>query len=426
MTIVFRLPDDCEDSEAKLILQIIEEEAGQSALIESEKTDGKHIVAVVPPAVLKVFITEDIEEADCVNDGVIVIVDDINHPWKPIPTKFIYNSWGKFDGAITCAPVLEPKLAGWSTKYVATHEEKMMLYQSRPSQYIDWVPKRQKMGEYKKCSPIRYLRTIRSVPITCQSHRESIVLNALPRDCIVKVSAMARFIEGSEVIIRVKLVGNSGSETERVQDINFGSDGWITFQVDPIGDSSHARSIKYCEWMATVTIIPPVFFVYPGPYKFNAWKCASGGSESIFSSLKKSKPQYRYFILKKGLLSYYESEGDYSAGAEAIKNRFIPVNIMDLELREIDENNTGIHAINKSCLKYLINTEGSEDLMLDKYKVIQLIWDPAKDSSSKGDVIKAAMTLVVEKEKSKMIENAFYSFGAITAKKKLIDEGYYC
>lgn len=428
MTVVYAIPEtvfaSSSSSSQYVTLQVIEGVEGSSAMVDSEEMDGLQEVATVLTSALNMCITDDLEEADCVNDGVICIVSDPDHPWKPLPVRFVYDDCKVIPNSIQCRNVSSFKEAGWNKD--ATQEDKVKLFQARPDEYSDWLPRRESRVSRKLFNPPRFFKTLQPLAVTASISRKSITLCRIPRMSILRCNSMVQLEERGVVRTRVKLVGHSTSNPDalRVHDYIFGSDGWVDFCIgeqSDRGNSSEYQSLA--EWITFNAPPPPMFLKPgPGPHTFNAWKVVDDDEAGLLKMFVEKKPKYRHFEVKDGRLSYYENEAEYMCGGLPLKNRFI-------ELRNVTVTQCLMasqgSSVNPKTMKFFSSLEGSESIAKDKYSVVTLKWDPENDPYCKGNPKKAFMFLIVDTDVSYTSTNCLALGGATTEKSLRLAAGEY-
>ena len=261
--------------------------------------------------------------------------------------------------------------------------------------------------------PRAYLKTIVPCEVSSSIAKHGVILTILPENTVVEVHKICTWSESTlysseDVKIRVKLlskylnIGNQqihfsetvvNSGSDRVHDINFGSDGWITYEV--------GNSMKQCQFIdlsieEDIADIGPEFLhgysiskqinVFPRDkalesYNFEAFKAAVGNDSSVWG--KPRYPRYRYFHVYAGILTVFDNPNSRNIGKQPLKSRRIELQNCKVFIRKPSDS---------SCLP--INTPFLTNLTIDYLTYVMNNYnDAAKKRSQKtSEVLKNEVT----------------------------------
>ena len=351
--------------QADVLLQLVTPNSGAISAIA-----GEAVSAVEP--LLYIFMTSDGDEADSSNDGVFYTAppasnrEESKHDYCFFIPKTIYflecssNAFYIHAAAIPVTMVSDIKAAGWKVPRNSVARKRCdaireRLAQQRPLECKDWIPKRYRMHSIDV--PKAYIKTIIPCEVTSSIAKHGVLLTVLPENTIVEVHKVCTWAESTlypneNVKIRLKLLSKylyvgvnnqqtsfsaiivNAAGTDRVHDVNFGSDGWITYEI--------ANSVKQCQFIDVETDdslsaldprslhgfnIERQFSVFPKDktslesYNFEAYKAAVGNDSSVWG--KPRYPRYRYFHIYAGVLTVFDNSGARSVGQQPLKSRRI-------------------------------------------------------------------------------------------------------
>lgn len=447
MTII-TIVDNEED--ADIILQLVSYPSNSLNEINSK------VCKVLTPMLL-LYLTEDINEIDVSNDGVCYVVNnnnksiDLIKEWNVLPKKvfFFEESFYIHSNAITYRPAHSIREAGWQfpTSLSARkrlEEVRKIFYQSRVSKFSNYLPHR---NIYKEViMPTMYVRTLMPCIISSEiSQHNGIVLGILPPDTLVSVSKMCIFKEvrpyynDKRLKLRLKLLStliDNNNNNNRTNDYIFGSDGWITYQIELNADinSNNYKIIdnntiwpynddeisnfdpdvqRLCEFIPkpaknnskTFKFNPFPKLDFDKPYVFHSFKCATT-DEKVWSNIRQTQPRHRCFQILNGILTYYENDNVRKNGGKPLKNNIIKLDNSFCVIRKPSEYRiiSYVPTLNNCLLDYMIGilnskTKNSSPKIITTLKnVSNVLFSTAKD--------KVLSSIGIEKERIERVPDS--------------------
>jgi len=132
-------------------IQMVDLEPGTPMLLDEEErddeaTDGKHKMVFGVDIHCRLFVTDDPEEADCVNDAVAFFTDQASS-WRPLRVKITEENFKLIPGAVRCKLASDIKDAHWLPE--TPLDIKMKFVQQRSPAFFDWIPQRHRL--VRKC-----------------------------------------------------------------------------------------------------------------------------------------------------------------------------------------------------------------------------------------------------------------------------------
>jgi hypothetical protein len=439
MTII-TIVDKEEDADIKL--QLI-------SFPSSSLTEINNKICKVLTPMLLLYLTEDINEIDVSNDGVCYIVNnnsdksiDAIKDWNVTPKKvfFFEESFYNHSNAITYRPCSNIREAGWQfpKSLIARKrldEKRKIFYQCRISKFSNYMPRRNIYKE--ELMPTTYVRTLMPCIISSEiSQHNGIVIGILPPDTVVAVSKMCIFRElrpyynDKRLKLRLRLSSSlvSNNNDIRMQDCRFGSDGWITYEIELNGDIINNNTIddntiwphddseisnfdqdvqRLCEFIPkpaksnseTSKFNPFPRLKFEVPYVFHSYKCATT-DEKVWSTIRQAQPRYRCFQIFNGILTYYENNEARKNGENPLKGKRINLDNSLCIIRKPSEyrNISHVPTLNSVLLDYMIQVLKSKDRESSNTKIVSTI----KNISSALFVAakdKVLNTIGIEKER---------------------------